>query len=289
MWLTTVDLLSDSTSVRKWRILPACGGVPHSILTAKMQIRGKMSKSDSGTLGGSVWEYLRTQLGEVLSGDSVVPTKRAISYLSMYLVGTVEDGEALITGDWPLIGRRFDHLGIPDEYPDEITAADLVAVSFLSVSIPPRGAWDILNRRSQAMTQVLQRIPRDMSIEDEACTLGLYGSDGVLQEMWNLLRRDPDGALWEMGPAKVSKLMARKRPALVPIQDSVVVSELGAADITYWGMWWQAMHLEVGGRRVVVDFVRALRDHVPEAADLSLLRVLDIVIWMHGRYGQADQ
>lgn len=86
-----------------------------------------------------------------------------------------------------------------------------------------------------------------------------------------------------MGPTTVNKLMARKRPALVPIQDSVVMRELGISDGTYWDLWWQSMHLQVDTHPVVANFAAELRRNVPEAAHLSLLRTLDIVIWMHGK------
>ena len=90
-----------------------------------------------------------------------------------------------------------------------------------------------------------------------------------------------------MGPVLTSKLMARKRPHLVPIQDSIVLAELNATDRDFWRMWWQAMQLTDSGHQPVRHYARKLRDSVPAAHELSLLRVLDIVIWMNGKARRA--
>lgn len=240
-----------------------------------MTIRGQH------TLGHGLWDYLRGQLGDMQADGSTGPSDHAIGYLRTYLAGT----DAVAGGEWPAIGRRFDHLGTSDDDPNVITATDLVAVSFLSVNVPPRAAWSILTTRAAALTGALERIPTDLAIEDSGCTAEMYQVGSALQELWNLLRRDEEGNLWNMGATTVSKVMARKRPALVPIQDSVLMRELGAADATYWDRWWQAMHLHVDDRPVVAGFASQLRGSVAEATRLGLLRTLDIVIWMHGTYG----
>lgn len=233
------------------------------------------------TLGHGVWDYLRGQLGNTQADGSTSPSDRASGYLRTYIAGT----NPVVDGSWPAIGRRFEHLGMPDRDPHVITATDLVAVSFLSVSVPPRAAWTILTTRAASLTKALGQIPPDLAIEDPGCTAEMYQVDSALQELWNLLRHDEEGNLWKMGATTVSKVMARKRPALVPIQDSVVMRELGSADSTYWDQWWQAMHLNIDGHPVVTRFARQLRGSVPEAAHLSLLRALDIAIWMHGMDG----
>lgn len=246
-----------------------------------------MKRHDSLDLGQKVWEYLHTELGDGSGGASTEPSKRTTSYLQAYLAGFSEDDDDPFPGVWPAVGRHFDELGRDEEKPNVFTATDLLAVSFLSVNVPPRAAWSIIEARSAALTKVLAAIPVGMAIEDQECTSSTYTSTSALQELWNLLRRDEAGRLWKMGPTTVSKVMARKRPGLVPIQDSVVMRELGAEDATYWDMWWQAMHLAIDDRLVVVEFTESLREKVPEASQLSLLRVLDIVIWMHGSYGRA--
>lgn len=246
-----------------------------------------MKHHDSLELGHKVWEYLCTELGGGSTGAGAAPSTRAATYLKAYLVGFSEDDVDRLPGVWPAVGRHFDDLGHGEETPNVITATDLLAVSFLSVNVPPRATWSIIETRSSELTSVLADIPASMPIEDQKCESSTYASTSALQKLWNLLRRDEAGHLWKMGPTTVSKVIARKRPGLVPIQDSVVMRELRAEDATYWDMWWQAMHLEIDGQMVVIEFTKSLREKVPEASQLSLLRVLDIVIWMHGTYGRT--
>lgn len=226
--------------------------------------------------GSKVWSYLQSELGT----RSATPSNLAVGYLRTYLTGV----EPVVRGDWPAIGRRFEHLVLTGTDPHVITAEDLLSVSFLSVSIPPRAAWAILTTQRAAITEKLEQIPEEVSIEHTNCTLAMFEADSPLQELWDLLRRDENGKLWGMGATKVSKVLARKRPHLVPIQDRVVVAELDATDAGYWTMWWKAMHLRENGKSLVADFAHELRDRVPEAGKLSLLRTLDIAIWMHGTH-----
>ncbi|WP_104091771.1 DUF6308 family protein [Arthrobacter sp. GMC3] len=223
--------------------------------------------------GRKVWSYLQSELGT----SSATPSDLAVGYLRTYLTGV----DPVVSGDWPAIGRRFEHLATTDIDPNIITAEDLLSVSFLSVNVPPRAAWAILTSRSTAIAKKLAQIPNKVSIEHPGCTLDMYLDDSALQGLWNLLRRDENENLWDMGATKISKVMARKRPHLVPIQDRIVVSELDASDADYWEMWWHAMHLHENGKPVVADFARELRERIPEAEKLSLLRTLDIVMWMH--------
>ncbi|MGP5220543.1 DUF6308 family protein [Arthrobacter rhombi] len=232
-------------------------------------------------LGQETWAYLRNRLANDPGDEATAPSDRAVGYLRTYLTGI----DPVTPDVWPAIGRRFDQLAMPDNEPNVITATDLMAVSFLSVNVPPRAAWTLLTSRAAELTQTLTNIPADLAIEDADCSEGMYQKDAELQKLWNLLRRDENGQLWRMGATTVSKVMARKRPGLVPIQDRVVMRELGAADRTYWDRWWQTMHLQIDGKSVVTDFARTLRQSVPKASHLSLLRTLDIIIWMNGVYG----
>jgi hypothetical protein len=79
-----------------------------------------------------------------------------------------------------------------------------------------------------------------------------------------------------MGGTTVSKLMAAKRPHLVPIYDSVVSNALDLSLSDSWSMWqhfmrqdWSALCAKI---RETADEVGG--DH------LSDLRVIDIVVWM---------
>lgn len=69
--------------------------------------------------------------------------------------------------------------------------------------------------------------------------------------------------------------MARKRPHLIPIEDSVVdhVTQRGKRDS--WEMWWQAFWEGGGYLEARADQIRAAVDR----PDLSTLRVFDVMLW----------
>jgi hypothetical protein len=84
--------------------------------------------------------------------------------------------------------------------------------------------------------------------------------------------------LW--GDAAVSKLLARKRPALVPVMDSVAASRYpNASDLQ---SRWSAFQTEVFGDTALVAELNSIKNSACATADwYTPLRLLDIVVWMH--------
>lgn len=78
-----------------------------------------------------------------------------------------------------------------------------------------------------------------------------------------------------MGPATTSKLLAAKRPRLVPIVDSVIKSVLPSK--AHWAAFADALADQ--GRRRKIEAATSAPGH------LSLLRRIDIAIWMRHRRG----
>lgn len=75
-----------------------------------------------------------------------------------------------------------------------------------------------------------------------------------------------------------SKLLARKRPRLIPVRDSVVAGVLGMTNsTTWWRPWWEALSSD----QRITDRLAAIR--LDSDANVSLLRIADIVLWMKGR------
>ena len=89
-----------------------------------------------------------------------------------------------------------------------------------------------------------------------------------------------------IGWVTANKLIARKRPRLVPVYDSVVRDALQPGPDQFWARLRSCLAEH--------DDVRAELDRIRErsAADLSHLRVLDIVVWMrafgHSQTQEAD-
>jgi hypothetical protein len=170
-------------------------------------------------------------------------------------------------------GAYFELLVDPD--PFTITANDLIAVSMLSVTIPaPTAAW-LLGKGRPLVSALLRQIPANANLADSTIDIG---EGSAAWELWDLLATG-----YDIRTTKTSKLLAAKRPALIPISDSVTRAALDRR-----GTWenWRAF--------VQSDQWSDLRPHLRKAAveaggaHLSDLRVLDIVIWMSAQRGDLD-
>lgn len=145
--------------------------------------------------------------------------------------------------------------------------------------------WQLLTRLDARVSSLLIAIPTELTIGNEDCDYEFtFGVQSALQQLWDVVRHGADyqGKKWGIGPTIASKIIALKRPNLVPVQDEVVVRILGLRDKEYWRAWWEAMHLDLEGRRPVVDFANNIRSE-SGAAHMSLLRTLNIVLWRAGR------
>jgi len=183
--------------------------------------------------------------------------RRAASSLEVYL------------GDYT--GGAFESLADADTC--RLTANDFVAVSALSAAVPPKAAIRLLDTGMQhGISSLLRAIP-DVSIWDAQADLS---QTGAAWELWELLL-----AVGGVGPVRASKLMSSKRPALIPIEDQHVAASLAFGHLDYWALM----------QNVLQD--RGLRERVSNVArdaggaHLSVLRVIDIVVWMR-QHGYAS-
>jgi len=133
-------------------------------------------------------------------------------------------------------GAHFERLGGGGDRPhvaDEFTAEDLVAVATLAVNISGDAAVEILATKQARLREILRRIPTDRALADLANEE--IGSSWPVRGLYRQLN-----SITSIGETSAAKLLARKRPHLVPILDSVIIVELlGAA-----GM---AMLVQAGG------------------------------------------
>lgn len=123
-----------------------------------------------------------------------------------------------LDGGW-YSGAWFDTLGGAGDAPgvaNQFTAADVVAVSTLSVDLGGWSAVDVLHRRSADLAAGLAQIPLDRDLHD--------ADDDVLDAVFALQGQLDD--IHGIGPVTRSKLLARKRPRLVPIRDQHVLRAL---------------------------------------------------------------
>jgi len=177
-------------------------------------------------------------------------------------------------GSSPFTGALFDvwdSTGTRAGDADRFTADDLVAVTFLSVDTPGPAAIHVLRDRTDEFNALLAEIGPDRDMADET---------GPITRDWpawrlNTRLRDLD----DVGPVIASKLLARKRPRLLPIWDTVV-AKVTRTEIDQWVLLRSALadHDRALHRRLL-----ELREAAGLPEPVSALRVFDVICWMEGK------
>ncbi|MFF4504117.1 DUF6308 family protein [Streptomyces sp. NPDC001401] len=91
---------------------------------------------------------------------------------------------------------------------------------------------------------------------------------------WHLLRDQPG-----IGWVTAGKLLARKRPRLVPVYDQVVRCVLGHPK-----SFWLDLHAALRSDKWALHHeLTALRQAAELPETVSVLRICDVVLWMHHR------
>jgi hypothetical protein len=137
------------------------------------------------------------------------------------------------------------------------------------------------------ISALLALIPPQARIEGENAE-ALLARCGPAWKLWDLLRDVTDRRTGRhLGPVAAGKLLARKRPDLIPIADShtrkAFSRPVPALDVT----WWDDVRSAARDPRRAANGVTLweyLGDLRPAAdvTHLPILRVLDILGWMHG-------
>jgi hypothetical protein len=166
-------------------------------------------------------------------------------------------------------GMTFSTLG--DNPPDRLTAADLLAVSLLDISWRPDVVRRLLGSDQDRLAGLLAGIRTDVDLwqasDADLATVDL---------LWDALLDIPG-----VGTASAAKLLARKRPRLCPITDKVVIRAAGLPGLT-----WEVLRylLRDPGVRAEIEALRP-----PGTAGASLLRILDVAIWVAHSNSRAAQ
>lgn len=178
---------------------------------------------------------------------------------SAFYTGALYDG---LGGGGDLAGQR-----------NRFTGADIMAVSMLSVRILP-SSRAALSSAAPRIAELLADVPHDMHLADPAAARYLEPTEAAWH-LWDLLVGIP-GIKW----VTASKLLARKRPLLIPVYDNVVRQVLGRDDYAIWHPLHTALsaddqHLH---RRLL-----AIREAAGLGDGISPLRIFDVVCWRVGK------
>ena len=192
--------------------------------------------------------------------------EQAVDWLRAYYSDRLErpDGRS----DWRYSGSQFERLA-DRAHPDEFTADDLIAVSMLGVTVPAHAAIWILGDGRSRLRELLHEIGVDRPITDARVTDETLSDDSAAGLLWRELRALPD-----VGRVITSKLMAAKRPALIPVIDQHVERLLEAPKAGFWVPMRHAM-VEDGH---LVEAVLTAADIGPS---VTPLRAADVVVWLH--------
>ncbi|MFF7299880.1 DUF6308 family protein [Streptomyces sp. NPDC008265] len=201
---------------------------------------------------------------------SLIDSERAVPDLRRYFGSGGPDPVP------PFTGSRFEQLdggGDRPEVADTVTAQDLIAVQTLSVRVPAQAALDLLEGDlGHRLSALLARIPTDVDLAEAATAELAEGSPA--HTAWQLLCERPG-----IGWVTAGKLLARKRPRLLPVYDQVVRCLLGRPE-----SFWLGLHAALRADDRALH--RALTDLGRSAglpATVSALRVCDVVLWMRHR------
>lgn len=174
-------------------------------------------------------------------------------------------------------GRRFQSLGVIDDLNvdrDLVTATDIAAVQLLGVVVPPHRIIDLLEGDlGRKLSLHLREIPTDVDLGTRDAK-AYVGKGGHAYQAWHLLNgADSTGIGW----VTAGKLLARKRPRLIPVYDSVVRCVLAPPRDRFW-LWLDEQLQAKDG--CLKHRLAKLHTAAALPRTVSVIRVLDVVVWM---------
>jgi hypothetical protein len=169
-----------------------------------------------------------------------------------------------------------------DEF--SLNDGDLLAPTLLNAA-PSIRSFDGLCQLRPKLETALRAIPPDLDI------ITCSHDDLKLLQLLLPVEKPP----WGVGGTMVAKVLHRKRPKFIPLYDSRVwhvYAEIGTHPLKRQGKRSWAEFFEQLGRQMRSDLLENLEFWealaTSDGRDLSLLRVLDIVVWSLGR-GTDDE
>lgn len=169
---------------------------------------------------------------------------------------------------------------------DELTVCDLWLANGIAAGIQQKHVADLWQRKA-LIDQLLTPIPRQVGLESDDLDPGLFADLENLLEAWMSVRG------W--GCARVTKVLHKKRPLLIPPIDSRMMDLYSRLRRARGNRRWMYYPSEAGD---VVGVIKQIRDdirnednrptlqYIQERLErngirLSIVRIFDIVLWTH--------
>jgi hypothetical protein len=228
---------------------------------------GRVLEGQTGGMAGRRRSDLDVgQLTRVLEDD------QACRDLREYLGVGLGEGELPVS-----TGGRFEFLDGGGDRADAcnlFTASDILSLEMLSVQLPPTVALDLLEGAlGDDAAALLEQIPASVSLWDDGAA-GLIEPGGPADTVWRLLESQ-GGVGW----VTAGKLLARKRPSLIPVYDNVVRCAFGRPK-GFWKALREALRQDGGSFMTTVQDLME-RAGLPE--QVTPLRTLDVAVWKRHR------
>lgn len=258
-------------------------------------------------MGDDVWARVGWTAPGILAPDNA---GRAVKHLAAYFApSSTGHGDALTGASFNALCGGGDRTATADT----ITGDDILAVNSLAVTVPEIHALQLLGSGVTEQGKEATRAWRDglghdhtlrasdvpaaelIPIDPEAVSAALArvpatvdlaevlpaDVDRVLRNvdlLWRELRRK------NFGQTMVSKLLARKRPRLLPVIDSIVARQLNhdRNTVSFYRNMWEVMsdrELKLPEHLTALRKTAAGRTGDERISQLTDLRVLDIVVW----------
>lgn len=170
---------------------------------------------------------------------------------------------------------------LPPVVSDEFTAADLFALTLLSVDPPKPPATRAFLNPGPRQDELLQLLTSEHLTEDKDLAHADNDTFQAMRQLYTRVKSTLGSNPW----VTASKLCARKRPALFPVRDRRIRDLLGLTRHANYEVDWQVFREIMANH----DITTALRNLAEQANDDSVhldtypLRWLDAALWMHAR------
>jgi Family of unknown function (DUF6308) len=185
-------------------------------------------------------------------------------------------------------GAYFERIGGGggrEDIADQFTAEDLLAVTMLSVRIEGYHALEVLCYQAGTLNGLLSQIPHNIALHDPGAAAHI-AKDGAAWTLWEAICDiEPRPGSGRIGPVAAGKLLARKRPDLLPVYDSRIKKVLSRPRQDIW--WWDALHKKLVSDPGLIEELKAVREGAG-AGHMSLLRVFDVMCWMFSWEGEHN-
>ena len=180
----------------------------------------------------------------------------------------------------------------PPSPPDEITDSDLIALSMLGIRVTGYEALIITQDRRKEIETLLASIPRTRTssrrqAEGSLLPKATRGSCGSYCARRRTGRRRPGSA-----PSPRASSWPVSAPHLIPIEDSQLAAVFRRTTPDRDKRWWDDVHSAAldpspaANGTTLWCYLARLRDQASQD-HLPVLRVLDIIGWMHARRDPA--